>query len=505
MKARVPSTEQMRDARVLEWMFGQLRAAKVQDDDARVAGLEALFSEELVRHWLKSRQKMMAVRLLEVIPVPLFLAIAPDLEERYFRLGKDIARAFLFRLAGCEPERALSLLEAILERARGPRDSMALAFAVHVAEAIGELANPLLRRLIESCTGKTAGYHLYWSGLFKAMVHLDLKDGPQRIAGGLIATDSPGFEGEAIMHDLFAALAPGCPFLDMLMDIEFRQSGYRFADTPELFRADAPVEEFDRLAEADGHSLMGEALALLPDVGPSAEVASFCRALAAQMPRNAPPRVLRLTHLLVVAAYAAQYLCSRSTWKELEYKQLVEVATADIPILPHEDELLAQLVLRTGEKELPILHRELEAARLYRGAERLVRVLADIRHPSSLAALLWCLDIETEELAAELAVVALARYGERVLAPLRDGWPQMDEFSRMRALEVLGLVGGPTAAGYLLHFFADACQEDLSMGAWCDAAQAVPDGRYLSLLESPRYKENAELKRTLEHVKALVA
>ncbi len=505
MKEKLPTTKQMFDARVLNWVLSQLHAAQVLEDEGRATVLEALFSRELVNHWLDSGDRMMAASLLRAIPVTLFRAVAPALEERYFRLNNDVAHAFLFRLADCEPIRALALLEAVLAHARTPKNAGDLTFAVQVAHSIGAPANQLLRSLIETCTGKSSGYHLYWSGLFKAMLYLDLPDAPKRIANGLIATDGPGFEGEFIMHDLFAALAPGCPFMDMLLDIEFRESGYRFADIPELFRPNVAVEEFDRLAEGDGDSLLGEALDQLPDVGPAAEVARFTRSLAAAMPRKAPSKVLRLTHLLAVAAYAAQYQCTPDVWKELAYKELLEVASADIPYLPHGDELMAQLLARTGKRELKAIHQELEEARPYRGAERLVRVIAQKQRATSIAPLLHCLDIDTEEGAAELAVVTLARYGEEVLAPIRTRWPEMDEFSRMRALEVVGLVGGPAAADHLLHFFADASQEELSLGAWCDAAAAVPDGRYLALLESPRHRKNPDLQRTLKNVKALVA
>ena len=505
MKKNLPTIEQMRDGRVLTWVLRQLDAARVLGDEHRTLELEDVFSEELARYWLGQGERMMVAALLRVIPTSIFLAIAPELEERYFRLNREVAHAFLFRMAGHEPVRALALLEEVLAHARGPRDTGDLTFAVHVAHAIGAPADQLLRRLIEKCTGESSGYHMYWSGLFKAMVHLDLEDGPQRIARGLIATDGPGFEGEFILHDLFAALAPGCPFLDMLLDIEFRMSGYRFADVPELFRPNVAVEEFDRLAEGEGHTLLEEALSLLPEVGPFAEVARFTRALAAALPHRAPDRVLRLTHLLAVASYAAQYQCASSAWAELDYGLLVEVAAADIHRLPHEDELLAQLVSQSGKRGPALLHRELEVARSYRGAERLVRAIVEMGWPESMTALLCCLDIDTEEGAAELAVVSLARYGEAVLAPLRSRWPEMDEFSRTRALEVVGLVGGPTAADHLLHFFADASQEELSLGAWCDAAEAVPDGRYLSLLEGPRHRGNAELQRTLKNVRALVA
>jgi hypothetical protein len=505
MRESLLTTEQMRDERILWWVIRQHDAARVLGDGERLKELEAPFTKELVCHWLQSKEKMLAARLLETIPTSLFMAVAPDLEERYFQLATEVAHALLFRLAATAPLRAVALLEEVARRATGPRHTRDLTLVVQVARVVGRPANQLLRRLVETCTGRSAGYHMYWSGLFRAMVSLDLEDGPQRIAMGLIATDGPGSEGELIMHDIFSALAPGCPFMDMLMDIEFRQSGYRFADIPELFGPKVAVEEFDRLAEAEGHSLLNEAVGSLPEVGPAAAVARFARSLAMAMPLDAPARVLRLTHLLAVAAFAAQYQCTADSWKDLQYKQLLEVASADIQELPHEAELLAQLVLRTGKQELPALHRELEAARFYRGASRLVRVLSDMRQPASMSALLWCLDIETDEGAAELAVLALARYGDAVLTSLREGWSEMDEFSRTRALEVVALVGGPSAADHLLHFFADAVQDELSMGAWCDAAAAIPDGRYLALLESRKHGENDLLKQTMRQVKALVA
>lgn len=505
MKRELPTKEQLRDGRILSWVLRQWDAADLLGDDERSAQLDSLFSEEVVRHWMDGGEKMTLASLLRVLPVSVFRAVSSELEERYFRLPREVAHAFLFRLAECEPVRALALLEEVLAHARGPRDTGELTFAVHVANIIGAPANELLRQIIEKCTGDSSGYHMFWSGLFKAMVRLDLKEGPQRIARGLIATDGPGFEGELIMHDLFAVLAPGCPFLDMLLDIEFRMSGYRFADVPELFRPNVAVEDLDRLAEAKGHTLLEEVLSLLPEVGPYAEVARFTHALAAALPHGAPAQVLRLTHLLAVAAYAAQYQCTSTAWEEMSYSDLVEVAAADISLLPHEEVLLAQVVARTGSPELRLLHDELDLARSYRGAERLVRAISALHRPESMSVLLCCLDIDTEEGAVDLAVVTLARYGEAVLAPLRARWPEMDEFSRARALEVVGLVGGPTAADHLLHFFADASQEELSLGAWCDAAEAVPDGRYLALLELPRHRSNAELQRTLRKVKALVA
>ncbi len=505
MRETLPTTEQMRDEQVCWWVIRQHDAARVLDDHQRLGELETLFTRELVAHWLRSGEKMLAARLLETIPIPLFMAVAPELEERYFQLSMDVAYALLFRLASAEPLRALALLEEILEQANGPRSTRDLTLVVRVARLIGALANALLRRLVESCTGDGAGYHMYWSGLFRAMVALDLEDGPERIARGLVATDGPGFEGELIMHDLFVELAPGCPFMDMLMDIEFRQSGYRFADVPELFTPNVAVEEFDRLASAEGHVLLKEAVASLTEVGPAARAACFARSLVAAMPPQAPARVLRLTHLLAVAAFAAQYQCTADSWQDLEYKQLLEVASADIEYLPHEADLLAEITHRTGARELSILHRELEEARFFRGASRLVKVLAELGKPASLVPLLQCLDIETDERAGDLAAQALARYRAGGLKALREGWSEMDEFSRTRALEVVALIGGPSAADHLLHFFPDAFQDELSMGAWCDAAAAIPDGRYLVLLESRKHGDNELLKKTMRQVRALVA
>jgi hypothetical protein len=505
MERTVPRIEQMRDMSVVEWALTQLSGARMVDDEERIAELERLFPVPVARYWLESRNQVLAPRVMEELPMAVVAEVAAEYEARFLELDEPLARQFLLRLADLAPLRALSLLEEVVARAAGPKDALTLAFAVQATRRIGSPANALLNSVIDLCTGDGQAYHLYWSGLFGAMARVRRPTLAQDVVQALVATDGPGIEGQAILLEVFGAMAPECPFLEMLFCIEFQHSGYRFGDLPELFRQEAPIEELDRLAESLGDTRTDVVLKRLPQVGPDNGVANFARSLVDQLPPHAPKRVRRLVYLTVIAAAAAQYLCYCESWPELPYEQLVDIVTADVPFLPHENELLAHVVRSTGPRELERLHREVAVAREYRGAQRLVRVLCELHHESSIPALLSCLDGETDEAAALLAVVALARYGKAILQPLAGAWEEMDEVARMRALDVLGMAGSPEAADHLLHFFADVVDDELPLGAWCEAAQAIPDRRYLSLLDAPRHKRKAEVKQTIDRLKVLVA
>jgi hypothetical protein len=504
MRRVIPTTEQLNNVYVMEWLVEQMAIASLMGDEAWRQALLGTLTPGRIKHWVLSRRSSLAARLLEEISDDAVRELVPHLVGQYFSLDERVARHALLRLATCAPDEALGLMEQEVARAWRKRSALDFYRVMEAASVLGDRARPVVETLAERFIRPGGEDVTGTARLLRTMVELGFSHMGARVATTLRGLGGIVLEVEEILSEVFHVLAPHCPFLDMLFDIEYRRCGYRFVDLPELFAEGTDVEILDRLAETPGTVRQEKVLRRLQSGGPVGKLVELTRELVAELPSRTSDQTLRAVYLFSVAVCAAQQM-RRDGWDRLEYEQLVDVLTSDVAFLPDEAALLAALEARTDESRLPQLYRELEQVREYRGTVRLVQLLARLGHASSVVALVDCLGEETDEAAADAALLTLAGWGEVVFEPLLSCWDDMDELARMRVLDLLGMVGGPQAAEHLVRLFGDVVEDEFQRCSWCGAAEAVPDGRFLALLENRPRRREPDIERTYQTVKALVA
>jgi hypothetical protein len=498
-----PNLNMMRDRNVVGWVLSQVSLARRNSDSEQAEGYLALLTQEVVERWLKQGNGHLATRLLEELPDEAVAPFADYLLNNWEVLADALAAQALIRLAGTVPDRVLELVETRLCRNRATTPHR-LWGAARALERIGPDAVPVLSRLLHQ-RGRTIGAHrLQWTGLLKAAAVLNLPGLAPLVRAAVTDMSTEVLDIQALLEDVYHALAPGQPFMDMLFDIELRRCGYRFEDLPELFSDEANLQELDGLAESGGPEKMARAVDLLKRLKSTLPVCRFAVELAAELPESSPRTARQMVYLFLLAAAAASYARHDFEVEGKELQHLLDVLTCDITHVPHE-RTIAQAIIDNGDEDkMEVLHRELDEARFYRGAPRLLGVLARLNHPSSIEPVIACLADGVDDETAHAAVAVLARHGERALEALTRRWSDLDELQRLNALDVYAAVGGLAAAGHLVRLFPPPGSHELELGGWCMAAESVPDARYLPLLEEQLESRNGALRPTYDRLKALV-
>jgi len=286
-----------------------------------------------------------------------------------------------------------------------------------------------------------------------------------------------------MLEEVFEVVAPGQPFLQVLFAIEFQRCGYRFVDLPELFAPEAPLEELDHLAEFGGPEKLSRAMALLPAAGTNPRLAAFVREVVNLLPSNISRAGQQLALLLVIAAAATQHAREEYDFTGTQYQELLDLFTCDVAHLPCGPALHDELLKRTDEKTLPLLKKEAEVAREYRGARRLVGLLAALDSPELVGPLVLCMKGDADETAAHEASVALARFGNLAIRHLAGGWEELDFMQRMCAYDVLAWCQGEVAVETLLRLWTLARKDELEVEMWCMTAELLADPRLLQFMQ----------------------
>lgn len=497
------SLEMMSNRNIVGWVLSQVSLARRNGDLEQAQGHLMALTSEVVERWLKHGKGHLPVRLLEELPDEAVAPFADYLLGNWEGLSDALAAQALIRLAGSVPERVLELVETRL--CRGPLTTPhRLWGAARALERIGADAVPVLSRLLQQ-RGRAIGAHrLQWTGLLKAAAVLNIPGLAPLVAATVTDMSTEVLDIQALLEDVYRALAPGQPFMDMLFDIELRRCGYRFEDMPELFVDEANLKELDSLAERGGPEKTARAVDLLKRLRSTLPVCRFALELSAELPESSPRTARQMVYLFMLAAGAAAYARPDFPLEAKSLQDLLDVLTCDITQVPHERTIAQAIIDNDDDDKLEVLHRELDVARFYRGAPRLLGVLARLHHPSSIQPVIACLADGVDDETAHAAVSLLARHGEQALDALTQRWKDLDELQRLNALDVYAAVGGLTAAEHLVKLFPQPGSHELELGGWCMAAESVPDARYLPLLEEQLESRNGALRPTYERLKALV-
>ena len=414
------------------------RARICCDHPIREELLERL-TPELVRRWLFSSRAAVAIRLLDELPDRCLKEHVPELVERWFELPTSVAGCSLERLVDLAPAKTAELLVDAARRLDGPQEVVRLCTVARAACKLGKAGKPAVTVMLQRYLDSTGVYRMYWDGLFVAAAAQGIREAPNLVARGLVEMASYGPAAESLLEEVYLQLAPEVPFLGMLFDVEFRCMGYRFIDIPELLQKNAPIDTLDYLADTTGTARLQQVLALLEEPQQHRRLAVFASRLAGGLPSSAPVATRRLVYLFCLASAAACWSAPFYPVEAMEFRQILELLSVDLPVIPHLEQLMLELKKRCNTRHLAIVHRELGEARQYRGAVRIIELISRVNSPRSAGPLLDCLAEECCEEVAQAAMVALLRLGRKGMEYCREHWDELDDNQRARLSKTSGI------------------------------------------------------------------
>lgn len=416
----------------IKQLLDRLYQARICRDHPKREELLVRLTPDLVRQWLFSSRAATAVRLLDELPDRSLKEHVPELLERWFQLPTSVAGCSLERLAVLAPAKTAELLTDAARRLDGPQEVVRLCTVARAACKLGKAGKPAVVVMLQRYLDSSGIYRMYWDGLFVAAAALGIREAPDLVARGLVEMSNHGPAAESLLEEVYLRLAPEMPFLGMLFDIEFRCMGYRFIDIPELLHQDAPIDTLDYLADTTGTARLKQVVELLEEPQQHRRLAVFASRLAGALPTSAPIATRRLVYLFCLGSAAACWSTPRYSVDVMEFRQILEILSADLPVIPHLEQLTKELKKRCDGQHLAIVHRELAEARQYRGAVRVIELVSRVNNPRSAGPLLDCLTEECADEVAQAAIVALVRLGRKGKEYCLEHWDETDDTQRAR-------------------------------------------------------------------------
>jgi len=491
----------MNDTSIVGWVLLQTSIARRYGEEQRAERLSELLEDPAANRWIFSKNEVLAGRVLEELADRAVMELAPMLLRRWHKLTDSAAVQAAIRLARLCPDRLLPVLMRHVRSYRLRSSNGRDWGVVHAAMLMGETGRPLVESLVSRAM-KDPGKPIM-PEVICAAIRLRMPEAPS-LAVNAVTALSPGFGHIDMMLDqVFAEFAPGLPFLGILHDREFRREGYMFADLPELFTEDAPLEELDRLAEQAGPGgRMAAVLKSLIPGGKMPELTSFAATVGSSLPDTVDKYAQSNVYLFVLAAAAAQYARFEHKFEECSLQYLLDLLTCDVADLPCERELMDALCSQLTEEDVPRLKQELEEARGYRGAVRLVRLMERLGYEEFIEPVIDCTGEDAEEGAAWEAVRVLVGFGDKAVNALADRWEELDPVQRIYATDVFSAVGGEAAIRRLMQLYPSMREDTLELEMWCQTAKCVPDARLLPPLRQAIGKDD-DAQRAHRVVEAL--
>lgn len=491
----VPKREQLTDAHAMAWVLERWKKANELHHQRQAEGFSSLVDDDIVRYWLESGDGKTAAAIIDTLPPPCIEQLANDLfGERVegegsgpSRLHPAAYRAMLVRMAEVVPHKALPLVQREAETVDLTKDLEGVKTVVQACLKIGPWALDVLETLICRLDGSETLCHAYDTGLLKAAVAMRLPAAGQLVVGTV--KQLAGVKEFAAIPPLeaaFSALAPDTPYLELVLEMGLDSRGYLLEDLPELFEEDAPLAKLDQLVNLGNWSQLPAALALLRIDGPFPELACFTRELVSQVPPDMRGDEKKLFYLFVVAVCAAQFSKRTWTFEPGNLRYLLDLYTVDVRHLPFENELKEAIKGTLRPEDSQVLIDELNVAGAYRGAARLIHLMDEVHDPAFLEPLLDCLLNVADREASDVAIRAIARFGNTAVASVLRRWPKLEGDQRVQAIRVLSSIGTRLAARRLAELFPDVIHDEVALIHWCAAAENMPDKRLMKLLKQAR-------------------
>jgi len=498
----VPGKKQMKDQRVVGWVVDQLSAARFVNDGQRERELLPLLDEETGLRWIFSGHEVLGQRVMEEMADDVVLSTLEGIENRWWKMKKSIAARVLLRLAQASPARALAVIDKLelVERTTGECEQLWGLKAT--TEYLGSVGARIVARLLERYQHKSA-LKLYMSGLVKAAVWHRLDSAPKLLAKALSPGGCHHLDVDILLDDAYFALAPELPFFRMLLDREGIFGWYKFGDLPELFADGTNIAALDDFADDVDNADLTKLLASVPDDGPYQELGEFAHRIASMLPDNCPGPNLKRFKFFVLATAAARSGRTSFTFGNKGFKWLVELLTCDIEVIPFEVELRDAIVAKAAGNKMAVLVDEMALARQYRGASRLMKVMALLLDPAFIPPLIDAMSDDSDEMGGQNAARVLAMFGDDSVAALGKRWADLDMSQRIHGTDALSLIASPAVADLLVDLYPDMrkCSRDFEQ--WCSIAEATADLRLLRLLKNPPRGSVKEARRTAGIIEAV--
>ncbi|MBM4353105.1 MAG: hypothetical protein FJ109_04805 [Deltaproteobacteria bacterium] len=492
-----PGREQLQDACVAAWVLGRLSLASRYERVQEVAELRDLLgAPEAAAHVFCGDERLAASMLAEM-PSSAVVPHVARLAKCWEELPDAVAAQAAVRLAALHPPGLVAMLEPLVDQVLDWHGDVRLAGIVAAAGRAGPAGLGLLDRIELAGRTRLAPYRLLHCGFYQAAIRLDRPGTARLIARLLEADDATGFEVQSALSQAFSELAPGCPTLSLVTDLEERGYGYRLVDLPELFAPGAPIDELDALALFERGTDLKSARRLLRRGAPPPRLAAFAHELSEALGSGCSGFGRRGAYLFVVAAAAAGFVTETPDLAGMSLQALLDLYTCDVSELPCARILERAIVARAAPTNLPELLAELSACIPYRGGERMVRLAARYLPARQVEPLAACLGEECDGRAAAAAAVELARRGDAALDWLAARFAAFDHSQRMRVLEVLAAAATDVAAGHLARLFAQVREDPFELALWCDAAAGLGDPALLGVMSCGGAAELDEARQVL--------
>ena len=473
----VPTKEQMKDPFVVAWVLRNLESARDVDDEPRVAELEALFDEEIIRDVLGADYTLRLSSMLRAVSVDRLRPLREELLAGWQSWPGTVAMDCAGLMATLHPGSFHELLASLLGRPETGEKLYRMEAILEGIAALGEAAHDLLRPAVKAT--RDVKYSL---NLLPLTVQAALCTGDQRMAVDLLADhwdDDPDTIRvlDRALSAAYKVLTSAAPYYRFFCEVYRDETDLLLTEVPELFEQGAPLEELDHFTEVD------TILELLPRGSGAPPVAPFARELARELPDvSIDSPVEDLLSAFVLGAAAVSFARKRFDLAQWDPRTMERLAAADLS--PHPClEAVAEAVGRLSPaQQVHLLTRADQLAEGH-GERNVARLMGRAAQPELVQSLIHYLDRDEGDSLCEEATRALCRLGAAAEEGILACWEVLEPSQQIYGVEVLEYVGGEATIVHLLRTFPGLKADAMELDRWCRTAEALVDLRILDALE----------------------
>ncbi len=488
------------DPFVAKWVMERIKFAREIGDQGQADELEALFDETTLRQIIETDRWDLVFDVFTSLETSLFIPVQGYMLDNWQFWKGARARLFAVRIAELAPQDFHRILTRFVEFPDILLDKEKLSGALRAVARMGKDAADIAKALVAKVEGR--GDDGAWWHLLVEMVQATTGSDTSK-AVALLARGFEEAEGEDEKRSLEAALSaayevlsPALPYFQHAGG-RLERSGQGFHDLPELFESGAPLKPMDKAARAKGRDRLAAALELLPGESGSSKAAGFARALAGTAPNLHDNRDCEMLASFLLAATAAHHARRSFTFEGYEMSSLIGIASYDIADLPCYQAVVDALRRFHIQELAPAMVKALRKACNHYGGVHMTRMMGDLRHAGFVDRLIDCISKSSRDFIAESAHVALAKIGIEARETIIGRWSDFDSSQRIYGYGVLERIGGDErTVQFLAERFPEVRSQPGDLELWCLAAEAVPDRRFLDLLEGQLHRKLSAVDET---------